>query len=493
VSAHISPLRYHRVTSYLADRPGDDQPHPDPLLAPGFVSRAGARPAEVKSYDDGETVLLPVELPGSGVPAGQVLAGGPPAARAGSPDLAALATLLYYSAGVVRYRDYPETGRLHFRAAGSAGNLHPLELYVVARNIGGLPDGVWHHDPLGHRLRRVGDAPRAGPPYLVITGVPGRTGWKYAERGYRHLWWDAGTLTAQLLALAGAAGLPGRVRLLFPDSEIAAGTGAAWPHEFPLALVLLGDGQPGMPPPAAIGGRVGADLPGFPLITAVQAGTRTATDRWGSWPAPAGTVPAGTAEPAGTGDPGEPLEQVILRRGSTRRFDPAATLPARALTWAMAAATRPVPWDAGPSLLDHRLLVHAVDGLRPGRYRWAGGGPELLAPGPQRGPALRLCLDQRLAHDAAYVAVHCADIEASCQRLGPRGYRAAQFEAGLVEGRLHLAAFTLGFGATGLTFLDDLVPALLHGPPALLVTAIGQPAYRAVPGGPPLRPACLHA
>ena len=234
--------------------------------------------------------------------------------------------------------------------------------------------------------------------------------------------------------------------------------------------------------------------------------------------------------------PGEPVEQVILRRGSTRRFDPAAVLPAEALTWAMTVATRPIAWDAGPSLLEHRLLVHAVEGTRPGLYRWdgAGGRPEPLAAGgladaapaeavpaealsagglsagglsaealsaevpwdvePAGGAGTlrdrtgRLCMFQELGHDAAYVAVHCADIEGIVDRLGPRGYRAAQFEAGVVEGRLHLALFTLGYGATGLTFIDELVPAVTGGPPAMLVTAAGKPAYQAVPGGPPLRP-----
>ncbi|MGE5136065.1 MAG: hypothetical protein ACM32E_24535 [Gemmatimonadota bacterium] len=588
MAPEISPLRYHRVTSYTGDTFLADQPHPDPLLVPGFVGRRAVRPPEVKTWDAGQTVDLPATLPQSAFPARQVLAGAPDAGggEAARLDAATLAALLFFANGVVRYADYP-WGRMHFRAAGSAGNLHPLEVYAVTREVAGLADGVWHHDPLGHRLRRAGDAPPAGPSYLVVTGVPGRTGWKYAERGYRHVWWDAGTLTAQLLAVAEAHRVPARVRLLFPDAGIAAGVGAAWPHEFPLVLITLGAGEPDVPPPAAATGRVAPDPLEFPLVTATQAGTVPAAPGWREAAAAPGTgtvpgtgtaarpgmaagsgaaagpdVAAGPGMAAGPGVaaqapaavPAEPIEQVILRRGSTRRFDPAAVLPADALIWAMTVATRELPWDAGPSLLEHRLLVHAIEGIPPGLYRWdgasgrpepvtasglpdavlaagagqagtgpgragqagagqagagqagmgspeagpGGAGPAEPAAGPQAGLAAlreesaRLCMYQELGRDAAYVAVHCAEVDAIVARLGPRGYRAAQFEAGVVEGRLHLALFTLGYGATGLTFIDELVPAITGGPPAMLVTAAGQPAYQAVPGGPPRRPALIR-
>jgi nitroreductase len=41
------------------------------------------------------------------------------------------------------------------------------------------------------------------------------------------------------------------------------------------------------------------------------------------------------------------------------------------------------------------------------------------------------------------------------ERFGNRGYRAAQLEAGILGGRMYLAAYAQGFGATGLTFFDD--------------------------------------
>ncbi|SDT29171.1 hypothetical protein [Actinoplanes derwentensis] len=53
-----------------------------------------------------------------------------------------------------------------------------------------------------------------------------------------------------------------------------------------------------------------------------------------------------------------------------------------------------------------------------------------------------------------------------------REYRAA----GLVERRLHLIAYAMGASATGMTFLDSEIPALLGAPlDALILTCVGVP------------------
>src|SRR6266542_3163532 len=79
-----------------------------------------------------------------------------------------------------------------------------------------LPAGVYHFEPAEFALRRLRDgdfrARLAGsaaepaiarlPLCLVFTGIPWRTTWKYGQRGYRHLFWDAGAIVANLLAVA---------------------------------------------------------------------------------------------------------------------------------------------------------------------------------------------------------------------------------------------------------------------------------------------------
>ena len=132
------------------------------------------------------------------------------------------------------------------------------------------------------------------------------------------------------------------------------------------------------------------------------------------------------------------------------------------------------------------MAVHGVDGVAPGVYRW----PDLDTPlrsGPLRDALSRICLDQSLAADAAYVVI-AATFAAG---LDDRGYRDAQLAAGLVEGRLHLAAYALGATASGMTFLDSEVPALLGERSdlvTLLFTCVGVGEYASRSGGGPGAP-----
>ena len=453
---------YHRLTSYSPDREWDD-PADDPRVRHDLAPNDPATlPPPVKRY----TAELPVTpLPRDPAPttytATEVLAGAVPA-PAVAPDLAALARLLYLSAGVVRVAER-DGRRMLFRASGSAGNRFPLEVYLAARGIDGLADGVHWYDPQAHALRQVGPAPAGDVSTIVVTGVPWRTGWRYAERGYRHLYWDAGTLLAQQSALAASAGLPALLRTVFPDRQVAELVGADGVHEFPLALLTLGAGDPAIVPggPAATG-EVDTDPPEFGLITAAQrAGDgEVLGDPW-----PAGAPLAG--EPPASA----PLDEVILRRGSTRRMDPATTVATEVLDWALAAATRGIPYR-------QYVAVHGVEGVEPGLYAWPDLDTALKA-GDLRDELRRICLDQGLGGDAAYVVISTADLGA----VDARGYRDAQLGAGLVEGRLHLAAYALGAGASGMTFLDSEIPGLLGTADAgVLFTCVGVPAYRSKPG-----------
>jgi hypothetical protein len=113
----------------------------------------------------------------------------------------------------------------------------------------------------------------------------------------------------------------------------------------------------------------------------------------------------------------------------------------------------------------------------------------LLRAGAERGRTRWLCLGQDLGGDATATAFHCAQLEPILAALGAPGYRAAQLEGGVAAERLQLAAFALGVGASGLTFLDDDVSAFFGTLAApMLTVAVGVPAYRARPGS--ARPSC---
>src|SRR5205823_1919148 len=129
---------------------------------------------------------------------------------------------------------------------------------------------------------------------------------------------------------------------------------------------------------------------------------------------------------------------------------------------------------------------HDVVGVAPGADRWHGDRLQPGRKGQQRDLAAHLGFDQLLGGDSAYTMFHASDLGQVLGALGGRGYRAAQLEAGIAAGRLALAAFTLGYGATGLTFYDEAVSQHFATQAAcMLVTSVGVPAYRNTPGGRP--------
>jgi len=458
----------HRLTSYEPGREWDE-PIDDPRVLQDLVTNDVERlPWFYKRYDPSlPTVPLPLQLPPTMAPTVAVLAGTVDVAPA-ELNLAQLSRVLHLAAGVVRTVERPYATWL-FRAAGSAGARFPLELYVAVPEGGALPAGVhWYH-PQDHALVQIGPPPRAGAPAIVVTGIPWRTGWRYRERGYRHTYWDAGTMLSQLLAAADSGGLSASLYSRFPDRAVTELVGADGVNEWPVAVVSLGDEAPALEAsgPAAAG-EVDADPVEFPLDTAAQrAGDLEALGE--PWP---------RGEPLDVADEGTaPVEQVVLSRSSQRRMDPEGSLSRRVALSILAAALRGVS-------LPHFVVVHAVDGTEPGVYRW----PDLDHPvraGELRHELYRVCLDQGLPRDAAFVVIGTADVGG----LDDREYREAQLTAGLVEGRLHLAAYALGAAASGMTFLDSEIPGLLGEPlDALLFTCVGVPEYTPKPGGLPHRP-----
>jgi SagB-type dehydrogenase family enzyme len=458
----------HRLTSYEPGREWHESPD-DPRLVKGFEPNDLDRlPWFSKRYAGGLPRLdLPRELPRTDAPAIAVLAGNArPEPR--ELDLAQLARVLFLASGVVRTAERP-FGTWLFRAAGSAGSRFPLELYVAVPEGTAVPAGVHWYDPEAHALVRIGPAPRGEAPAVVVTGVPWRTGWRYRERGYRHVYWDAGTMLSQLLAAAESAGLAAELYTRFPDAAVAELVGADGVHEWPVAVVALADGAPALDATgAAAVGEVDAAPIEFPLGTDAQrAGDADALGT--PWPRGA-PVPTPAESDA-------PVEEVVLARSSQRRMDPSRGLSQELLRTSLGAALRGIE-------LPHFVVVHDVDGLDSGVYRC----PRLDAPvrgGPLREELYRIALNQGLAHDAAFVVIGTADVSA----LDDRGYREAQLAAGLVEGRLHLLAYALGAGASGMTFLDSEVPGLLGEQlDTLLFTCVGVPAYASKHGGPPGAP-----
>src|SRR2546426_2520404 len=219
-------------------------------------------PLPFKIYPDLPAILLPRDFPAVTADTLATLSGPP---GSSSPlDLERLAALLFLSAGVTRTMKYPSAAETPFRAAPSTGALYQTEVYVVAGDVTGLEPGVYHFGPGDFTLRRLREGDFRGalalaaadelmatrPATLVVSAIYWRNTWKYEARGYRHLFWDSGTLLANLLASATALGLDARVVTGFVDSEVNALLGLDAGKEGALELVPVGgEGRPAPPPP----------------------------------------------------------------------------------------------------------------------------------------------------------------------------------------------------------------------------------------------------
>src|SRR5438445_947781 len=363
------------------------------------VYRSGHRPEwaimprPFKVYPNLEPIPLPRDFTSSTRPALAALADRGMASGDG-PHLgrASLARLLYFSAGVLRRKTYAG-GEIYFRAAACTGALYHIDLYLISGPLDALEAGVYHFGPHDFALRRLraGDhraavvAATAGEPAIATapvivacTSTFWRNAWKYQARTYRHCFWDDGTLSANLLAVAAAVDLPARIVLGFVDDELNRLLDLDTEREVTLALLALGRGAPPASPASPAPPLGLATLPlsarevDYPAIRHAHAASSLTTAKkvaaWrGPLAPPAFTPPGGPTVPlAPSVTTAESIETVILRRGSTRTFAREPILLAQ-LSTILRASTRGIPgdWAARPDLY---LIVHAVDGLDPGTY-----------------------------------------------------------------------------------------------------------------------------
>jgi SagB-type dehydrogenase family enzyme len=411
-----------------------------------------------------------------------------------TPDLAVLTSLLFFSAGITKRRQYPG-GEMLYRAAACTGALYEIEMYLACGELPDLAAGLYHFNPGDLSLRRLrkgdfrgvlvaatgGDrAIEHAPAILVSTGTYWRNAWKYQARTYRHFGWDNGTMIANLLAMAAAQGLPAKLFCGFVDAQANGLLDLDTQREVALTLLAVGHTEEKAPAPIAAPPLNLATVPiskhevDYPLMRAMhEASSLTAP-----WP----TEPRASASGLRQAVPQrtDTIEEVVLRRGSSRRFT-GEPITLDALSTILERATCGIPADF-PPMNEIYLIANRVDGLQPGSYfyNFAEQRLEILEAGDFRARAAFLALEQQLAGDASVAVFFLADLNRWLAHLGDRGYRAVQLEAGILGGKMYLAAYALRLGATGLTFYDDEVVQFFsphaRGKSAIFLTAIGQPA-----------------
>jgi SagB-type dehydrogenase family enzyme len=474
------------------------------------------RPWPFKIYPAIEAIPLPREMGQTGVAAlSAILELALPKGRDAVPDLQDLARVLYFSAGITKQRQYPG-GEIYFRAAACTGALYEIELYVVTGDVQGLDAGVYQFSPADFSLRllRQGDfrgnlaqstamepAVSQAPMAIVCTGTYWRNAWKYQERTYRHFGWDNGTLLANFVAVAAALGMPTEIVLGFVDGDVNRLLDLDMQREVSLCIVPIGQkSESSLPEPREVAALGLETIPvskrevDYPAMREMHEASSLETEedvaRWRKEllkqgaDGPARAIQASLQHLLEGERPADAIEQVILRRGSTRKFDRAASITLAELSTILDSATRGVMADflePGAQLNDLYVVAHAVEGLAAGAYFFRRGRPtlELLKEGSFRAEAAYLGLEQELPGDACADIFFLADLRPILERYGNRGYRAVQLEAGVIGGKMYLAAYAQRLGATGLTFFDDDVTRFFSphakDKSAMFLLAIGKP------------------
>jgi len=472
------------------------------------------RPSPFKIYKNLPSTPLPHNFPYPRQDPLKAIQGENSVDNAAQVNLENLSEILFFSAGITRKMRFGSETH-YMRAASATGALYPIELYIVSSGIQGLKSGIFHFNPLSFALIQIrdrdsslaeatADATASSPVTIVFTSMAWRNAWKYEARSYRHWFWDAGVMAANLLATCSSESLKAKLWMGFVDSEIDQILGLEKEGEATVALATIGhDGKRSESGPPA---RTQFDLTTDPISKSQEKypiiwETNSASElhnrsEVNSWRKPL------TSDGVGIHDgPKFPLlpplretgslGDVILRRGSTRRFAQ-KSISLQALSTIIHVSTGPISIDFlsnDSSLIEFYFIANDVEGLPPGAYHFdpmTKSLEQLKKESRLRYVSGYLCLEQLLFSDASVVFFLMTDLRRVLSDLGNRGYRAAQFEAGIRAGRIYLSAYAQGIGASGSTFYDDAVTEFFSphakGMSTMIAVGVGAPAYKAKPG-----------
>ena len=136
-----------------------------------------------------------------------------------------IGTLLHHA---IRER---ENGR---RPYPSGGALYPIETYLIARGIAGIPDGAHHYHPRAHAFEYLWSVPESShilrpgsgslvessPAIIVLTALWNRNYGKYSDFAYYLGLIESGHAAQNILLSAAALKIPARPIAGFDDAGI---------------------------------------------------------------------------------------------------------------------------------------------------------------------------------------------------------------------------------------------------------------------------------
>ncbi len=210
------------------------------------------RPATYKRYPDAPQLTLAAPQLQGGLPLNEALAARRSMRRyvPGQVTAEQLSQILWASQGIVR------RGRaVSLRTAPSAGALYPIETYVLAHRVSGVPQGLYHYAVEPHALEQLqlGDLRQQAADaaldqsmasdadvVLIWTAVFERSVWKYKQRAYRYIYLDAGHVAQNTALAAVSVGLSSCQMAALYDDEVNALLGVDDERESVVYMTSIG-------------------------------------------------------------------------------------------------------------------------------------------------------------------------------------------------------------------------------------------------------------
>ncbi|HWG50623.1 MAG TPA: SagB family peptide dehydrogenase [Candidatus Acidoferrales bacterium] len=405
-----------------------------------------------------------------------------------------LGAILQFTAGIRQSRT-PTSQVKRWGATG--GNLGSVEAFVAARNVEGLPPGLYFYDPRAHALsafqfrgrgieidtfigrvlrENASDLPDA---LILLTGAYHRVSRKYGPFGYRLVNLDAGVALAQAHIVARSLGLHSRTLTWWPDDLLAAQLNLENHMELATAVLeLSGVRRSSRQLRAEIAGpatkresrvrRVREfDALSISEVTAMLIDESRMREAESDHP-PAHPVVASASARAAlqwTELPppmqgGRLVSEVLSRRTSVRRYTPEMLSLCQLNTMLRCAYSGDAEdWlklHKGEIPLKFVVLASRVEGLLTGVYEYDPSGERLgwIAEMPDSESMAELFVQREFVAAPLLIWIF-GDLAAACARHGAFGHRQLLLRAGAAAHRLWLAA--LGMGLAG-CLVGGMVP-----------------------------------
>ena len=404
-----------------------------------------------------------------------------------------LSMIFYYSLSISAWKKYDESS-WHLRVNPSAGNLHPEEIHLIARDIEGLQPGIYHYNVLEHLLETrcmkplglnewssvgIDKTAEKFSAFFVINVIPWRQAWKYQRRALRYCFHDAGHAIGSLQYALEQMKLDFKVFVKIDSMNLKKLMGLNEGDEFP--LIVIGIGNSSSPDKLNTDEKVYMGKANtlsetevtYPLIEEIKSLNVCFKElNFHKKINPPKSLLSTKINPlkvitlsSNLSSKGTNFFTMVRSRRSAQAYDKKADMELDDLSLILKKAFLRPNLDYDLSLIDLYLFVHRIKGLERGLYLYNESEHQLFLQhnGNIESTANALSLSQEIASDSSVCFAMIANFSLAFSFLGEIGYRAVHFEAGRIGQALYLGSESLNYNSTGIgAFFDDDVNRFLQ-------------------------------